>query len=259
MCDLVLKSPTKSCALDPIPTGFLKACIDSLVPLVTHIVNESLESVTVRDVLKQAIVILLLKQPSLDSNMLKNYRPVSNLPFIKKKIEKAVLTQLQKHLSGNSLLETCQSAYRKEHSTETALLAVTDNLLFNIDNRLAFIVAFLDLSAVFDTLDHQILLKRLSITYRIHAKALQWFSSYLSDRQQSVTFESISSKSVPLQSGVPQGSVLGPNLFTLYTQPLSNNISLTTTNMQMTQSYRKLPFPPISARFLEKLKSVLRT
>ena len=139
--DLVLKSPTKSCALDPIPTGLLKACIDSLVPLIARIVNEYLVSGTVRDVLKQAIVTPLLKKPSLDSNMLKNYRPVSNLPFIS-------LTQLQEHLSENGLLETCQSAYRKEHSTETALLAVTDNLLSNTDNRFASIVTFLDLCCV---------------------------------------------------------------------------------------------------------------
>ena len=156
--------------------------------------------------------------------MLKNYRPVSNLPFIQKIIEKAVLTQLQEHLTGNGLLETYQSAYRKEHSTKTALLSVTDSLLSNTDNRLASIAAFLDLSAAFDTLDHQILLKRLSITYGINAKALQWFSSYLSDRQQSVTTGSIFSKDVPFQSGVPQGSVLGPILFTLYTQPLSKTI-----------------------------------
>ena len=76
--DLVLKSPTKSCALDPIPTGLLKACIDSLAHLIARIVNEYLESGTVRDVLKQAIVTPLLKKPSLDSNMLKNYRPVHN-------------------------------------------------------------------------------------------------------------------------------------------------------------------------------------
>ena len=80
--DLVLKPPTKSCPLDPIPTGLLKACVNSLVPLITCIVNESLESGTVCDVLKQAIVTPLLKKPNLDSNMLKNYRPVSNLPFI---------------------------------------------------------------------------------------------------------------------------------------------------------------------------------
>ena len=96
--------------------------------------------------------------------MLKNYRPVSNLRFISKIIEKAVLTQLQEHLSGNGLLETCHSAYRKEHSTETALLAVTDSLLSNTDYRLASIIAFFDFSAAFCTLDHQILLKRLRIT-----------------------------------------------------------------------------------------------
>ena len=97
-------------------------------------------------VFKQAIVTPLLKKPNLDSDMLKNYRPVSNLPFISKlKKKKAVLTQLQEHLSGNGLLETCHSAYRKEHSTETALLAVTDSLLSNTDNRLASIIAFLAL------------------------------------------------------------------------------------------------------------------
>ena len=83
-------------------------------------------------------------------------------------------------------LYTGKNTAQKQHC-----LLVTGNLLFNIDSRLASIVAFLDLSAVFDTLDHQILLKRLSITYRSHAKALQWFSSSLSDRQQSVTIESI--------------------------------------------------------------------
>ena len=115
------------------PTGFLKACVDSLVPLITRIVNDSLEAGTVHDVLKQAIDTPLLKKPNLDSNMLKNYRPVSNLLFISKIIEKAVLTQLQEHLSGNGLLETCQSVYRKEHSTETALLyfSVIDNLHSN--------------------------------------------------------------------------------------------------------------------------------
>ena len=258
---LVLKSPTKSCALDPITTGLLKACIDSLVPVVTRIVNESLESGTVCDILKQAVVTPLLKKPNLDSNMLENYRPVSNLPFISNIIEKAVLTQLQEHLIGNGLLETYRSAYRKEHSTETALLAVTDNLLSNIDNRLASIVTFLDLSAAFDTLDHQILLKRLSITYGIHAKALQWFSSYLSDRRQSVTIGSIFPKPVPLQSGVPHGSLLGTILFTLYTQPLSNTIQKHQFDYHKYADDTKLQKAalPISARFLEKLKSVLRT
>ena len=86
-----------------------------------------------------------------------NFRPVSNLPFISKILEKVVLTQLQKHLSENDLLEIRQSAYRKKHSTETALLSVVDGLLGNADDRLVSVLALLDLSAAFDTLDHPIL------------------------------------------------------------------------------------------------------
>ena len=111
--------------------------------------------------------------------------------------------------------------------TPVGLLRGTFCFLFCISvfRRCYAMVTFLDLSAAFDTLDHQILLKKTeSITYGIHTKALQWFSSYLSDRRQSVTIGSTFSKPVPLQSGVPQGSVLGPILFTLYTQPLSNTI-----------------------------------
>ena len=106
--------------------------------------------------------------------MLRNYRPVSNLPviFIYFLIQKSALTQLQEHLTNNGLLQTCQSAYRNEHSTETALFAVTDSLLSNTDNRLASIVAFLDLSAAFDTLDHQILLKRPSIVTQFMLKCI---------------------------------------------------------------------------------------
>ncbi len=112
----------------------------------------------------------------------------------------------------------------KNHSTETALLSVIDNLLFRSDNKLVSVVSFLDLSAAFDTIDHDILLDRLRTTFGIHQTALNWFSSYLSDRQISVKINSAVSKTVSLQFGVPQGSVLGPILFTLYTQPLSNFI-----------------------------------
>ena len=107
-----------------------------------------------------------------DPNNLKNYRPVSNLSFVSMITEKAVLTPLQEHLSANGLLEVCQSTYRDGHSTETTLLAVTDNHLLNFNNRLTFVVAFFDLSAAFDTLDHQIMLKRLSLHYGIQGKVL---------------------------------------------------------------------------------------
>ena len=114
-----------------------------------------------------------------DPNNLKNYRPVSNLPFDPKITEKAVLTQLREHLSANGLLEVYQSEHRKGHSIEPALLAVSDNLLFSVDNRITSVVAFLDLSAAFDTLDHQIIFKKIECSLR-HSKQSSSVALFLS-------------------------------------------------------------------------------
>ena len=222
--ELIKSTPCKTCILDPMPTALVKE-VEELIPLITKVVNSSLKSGQVPENLKEAIIKPLLKQSGLDQNEMKNYRPVSNLPFISKIIEKVVLDQLQTHLKDNDLLEINQSAYRKNHSTETALLHVLENLLVNADNKLVSILALLDLSAAFDTLDHEILLHRLQITFGIEGKVLQWFSSYLQDRKQSVLIENYKSDPITLQYGVPQGSVLGPTLFTLYTQPLSDIIN----------------------------------
>ena len=91
--------------------------------------------------------------------ILKHFGPVSNLPFISKVLEKIVLRQLQKHLSDNSLLEMYQSAYRRNHNTETAVLSVPDCLLVKADKRLVCLIALLDLSAAFDTLNHPFFLR----------------------------------------------------------------------------------------------------
>ena len=122
----------------------------------------------------------------------------------------------------SNLLESFQSAYRQNHSTATAVLSVLDGLLGSADVRLVSLVALLDLSAAFDTLDHPILLKRLQTTFGV----LDWFVSYLSGRFQSVIVDGVVSASRPLVYGVPQGSVLGPVMFTLYSQPLSDVISV---------------------------------
>lgn len=136
-------------------------------------------------------------------------------------LEKVVLKQLQEHLTENSMIESHQSAYRKDHSTETVLLSVTDSLLSNMDKKFASVTAFLDLSAAFDTIDREILLQRLQAMYGIQSTAFKWFSSYLSNRTQSVSVKEHASQLTQLPFGVPQGSVLGPVLFILYTQPFS--------------------------------------
>ena len=170
--ELILKSPTKSYMLDPIPTSLTKQCLDDLVSLITFIVNASLSTGIVPPQFKQAIVTPLLKKPGLDTNDMKNFRPVSDLSFISKILENVVLIQLKKHLSGNNLLEIFQSAYRQNHSTETAVLSVLDGLLGSADERLVSLVAVLDLSAAFDTLDHPILLKRLETTFGVRGTVL---------------------------------------------------------------------------------------
>ena len=222
--DLILTSSPKTCILDPLPTSIVQEQIDVLVPVITNIINMSLTSGTVPKLFKTAVVTPLLKKMNLDTDNLKNYRPVSNLPFISKILERVVLKQCQAHLNDNDLFEVNQSAYRKNHSTETAVLSVVDELLSNIDKKLVSLVALLDLSAAFDTIDQGILLTRLKHSFGFHGTVLDWFTSYLSDRSQSVCIDNVMSASSPLTFGVPQGSVLGPVLFSLYTQPLSDVI-----------------------------------
>ena len=225
--ELIFKSPAKSYMFDPIPTSLTKQCLDDLVSLITFIVNASLSTGIVPPQFKQAIVTPLLKKPGFDTNDMKNFRPESNLSFISKILEKVVLILLKNHLSGNNLLDIFQSAYRQNHSTETvAFLGVLDGLLGSADQRLVSLVALLDLSAAFDTLDYPILLKRLETTFGVRDTVLDWFVSYLSGRFQTVIVNGVVSASRPPVYGVPQGSVLGPVLFTLYSQLLSDVISV---------------------------------
>ena len=148
--------------------------------------------------------------------MPKNFRPVSNLPFVSKLIEKLGLDQLFHHLDHNNLWHTFQSAYHPKHSTETALLHVLNDLLIASGAGCISILTLLDQSVAVNTIDHSILLTHLESTFGILDLALCFLRSYLQDRTQVVTVNEIKSSPSLLTCGVPQGSVLGPVLFILY-------------------------------------------
>ena len=125
-------------------------------------------------------------KPALEPEELKNYRPVSNLPYVSKFIERAVSAQLNEHMLKNSMYEIFQSAYRKAHSTETALTRVQNDILCSLDNKNCVLLLLLDLSSAFDTIDYSVLPSCLFTYIGVCGDALSWFKSYLSDRYQSV-------------------------------------------------------------------------
>lgn len=208
--------PDKSCALDALPTRFLKAAIDVLAPFLTALFNKSLSTGCVPEIFKIAYVTPLLKKSDSDATDVRSYRPISNLSVLSKLLERLVAQQLLLYLNSANLLPSLQSAYRANHSTETAVLKVLSDILLAIDAGNLSVLALLDLSAAFDTVDHEILLQRLNITYGLTGTVLHWFETYLVGRRQYVRFGSSSSSPTFIVCGVPQGSVLGPILFLLY-------------------------------------------
>ena len=156
----------------------------------------------------------------LDPADVSSYRPISNLSVVSKLLERLVAKQLVGYLTASGLLPKLQSAYRAHHSTETAVLKVMTNILRALDSGNLAVLTSLELSAAFDTVDHATLLRRLIVTSGLDGAVLSWFRSYLSGRTQFVRCGSSKSAPATLSCGVPQGSVLGPILFLLYTADL---------------------------------------
>ncbi|XP_044170355.1 uncharacterized protein LOC122947345 [Acropora millepora] len=216
---LIKKAAKKSCLLDPMPTYLILQLLDVLLPVITTMINLSFNTGYFAHAWKEALVLPSLKKPGLDVAF-KNFRPVSNLPYISKLSERAAACQLTQYMTDNDLHSVFQSAYKPNHSTETALLKVKNDILMNMNDQHVTLLVLLDLGAAFDTVHHDILIARLKNDLGIEGDALSWLISYLSDRSQRISINGGTSRKFPIVYGVPQGSCLGPLLFTVYTRKL---------------------------------------
>ena len=207
------------------PSNLLPHCIDNIVPIITGIVNLSLNTGSFPNEFNSAFVNPLLKKSNLGSSDSKNYHPTSNLLFLSKLTECVVAYHLLLHLSFHNLMSNFQSAYRKFHSYETALLRVQNDIFVLLDAGRSTALLLLDLSAAFDTIDHSILLNRLKHWFGVSSTALNLLFSFLSGRLQVVVTSNVKSQPYLLKYGIPQGSLLGPLLNSLYTYPLLSVIS----------------------------------
>jgi len=223
----ILSMSDATCTLDVLPTPKLKECVNAFVKPVTTIVNKCFATGQFPTKFKHALVVPLLKKVNLPKDDLSSYRPVSHLNFISKVVERIIHNRLMAHLNSFPSLPAFQSAYRLFHSTETALTRVQNDLLRAMENQKVSALVLLDLSAAFDTVDHGILIKRLQSYFGISGDALNLLQSYLSGRTQSILIGDHESPPTSVTTGVPQGSILGPLLFTLYLTPLNNTSSMT--------------------------------
>ena len=202
---------------DPVPLDLLAGNVDTFIPYWVDIVNISLKSGSM-DQLKSGVLNPLIKELSatVDTENYKNYRPVTNLVIISKLVEWVVQVRLDEHMEMNKLLTVKNYAYRKEHCTEHLLLKVVNDLYQSFDRNMPSVVVLLDLSAAFDTVDHDKLLAILEKDIGITGTALKWFESFLKGRTQRVKINDSYSDVMELLFGLAQGSVLGPPLFKIY-------------------------------------------
>ena len=185
--DIIQHLKSSSCSLDILPAGFFKKVSDCMIPDLLQIVNTSLLSGVFPQAIKTAVIKPLLKKRTLDTLVMNNYRPISNLPILSKIIEKAVFQQLNNYLIINGCFDVFQSGFRPHHSTETALVKVFNDIHSNTDSGKISVLVLLDLSAAFDTVDHNILLDRLENWVGLSGTTLKWFKSYLNERDYFVS------------------------------------------------------------------------
>jgi hypothetical protein len=217
---IIASYPNKSSPTDFVPTSLIKACPSVFSELIATLANLSFKQGCFPTAFKCASVTPLLKKAGLDASLPCNYRPISNLNTISKIIERLFLNRIQPHIFASSNFNQHQSGFRPSHSTETALLSILDSIYTSSDSGNPTLLVSLDLSAAFDTIDHSTLLHRLRTSFGVTGAPYKWIESYLSGRSQFVTVRGHKSCTTSLCTGVPQGTVLSPFLFSIYTSPL---------------------------------------
>ena len=218
---------SKTCELDFMPTHLLKHFLDVMIEPLTRIINTSLSHGSFFDGWSTAIMTPLIKKSEAGTD-LTNYRPVSNLAFISKVTESIAITQLQNHIMDKNLYPSHQSAYRKHHSCETALIRICNDILWSMEECKIFILIGTDLSGAFDTVDYDILLQTLEQTFGVTGTALNWFKNYLGNRHYKVKIHNSYSDEIKLDFSVPQGSRGGPDLYNLYAGSISQVVNPST-------------------------------
>ena len=222
---MVINSLTNKSSVEidgrPISTILLK-CIapSSIIKPLTLIINQIMKTGVFPNKMKLAKVIPIYKKD--DPTQVTNYRPISRLPVLSKVVEKTIAKQLSEYFEENKLFNQNQYGFRTGHSTEHAALELVDKITFQKDNNETPINIFLDLSKAFDTIDHNILLDKLKY-YGLDDTAIKLFRSYLINRYQYVQIENAKSQLLEINTGVPQGSILGPLLFIIYINDISQS------------------------------------